>query len=48
LYYHNLTHTVKIIETANKINAHYHLDDKDYFIFSAALWFHDTGILTAD
>jgi len=47
LYYHNLTHTVKILEAANKIIAHYHLDDRDYFIVSAAIWFHDTGILIA-
>ncbi|HSZ84570.1 MAG TPA: Pycsar system effector family protein [Puia sp.] len=46
LYYHNLAHTVKILEAANKINAHYNLDDKDYFIVSAAIWFHDAGILT--
>jgi predicted metal-dependent HD superfamily phosphohydrolase len=47
LYYHNLTHTVKILEAANKINAHYNLSDKDCFIVSAAIWFHDTGILIA-
>ncbi|HEX4372398.1 MAG TPA: HD domain-containing protein [Puia sp.] len=47
LYYHNLTHTVKILEAANKINAHYNLSDKDRFIVSAAIWFHDTGILIA-
>jgi predicted metal-dependent HD superfamily phosphohydrolase len=47
LYYHNLTHTVKILEAANKINAHYDLNEKDNFVVSAAIWFHDTGILTA-
>jgi predicted metal-dependent HD superfamily phosphohydrolase len=45
LYYHNLTHTVTILEAANKMNAHYNLSDKDQFIVSAAIWFHDTGIL---
>ncbi|HLY70413.1 MAG TPA: Pycsar system effector family protein [Puia sp.] len=45
LYYHNLAHTVKILEAATKINAHYNLNERDYFIVCAAIWFHDTGIL---
>jgi predicted metal-dependent HD superfamily phosphohydrolase len=46
LYYHNLSHTMNIIDAVNKINAYYHLEDRDYFIVCAAVWFHDTGILT--
>ena len=44
-YYHNLTHTVKTLEAVNKINSLYQLDEKNYFIVCAAVWFHDTGII---
>jgi len=45
LFYHNLTHTVQILESVNKIGSYYKLDEKNYFIVSAAAWFHDAGIL---
>src|ERR1700749_809427 len=45
LHYHNLTHTLKILEAANTINAHYNLSERDDFIVCTAIWFHDTGIL---
>ncbi len=45
LFYHNLTHTIKIVELVNRISAHYKLDEKNHFIVCAAAWFHDTGII---
>jgi predicted metal-dependent HD superfamily phosphohydrolase len=45
LFYHNLGHTVKIVELVNRISGHYKLDERDHFIVSAAAWFHDTGII---
>jgi hypothetical protein len=32
LFYHNLTHTVQILESVNKIGSYYKLDEKNYFI----------------
>ncbi len=43
-YYHNLAHTIRTIEAINKINSHYNLDDRSYFILSVAGWIHDLEI----
>ena len=45
LFYHNLTHTVQILEAISKMNSFYKLDERNSFIVSAAAWFHDTGIV---
>jgi predicted metal-dependent HD superfamily phosphohydrolase len=45
LFYHNLAHTVQIIDSVNKINSHYKSDEKTNFITCTAGWFHDTGII---
>ncbi len=47
LHYHNLAHAAQMVDTVNKINSHYQLDDKNYFIVCTAAWFHDTGIVVA-
>jgi predicted metal-dependent HD superfamily phosphohydrolase len=39
LVFHNLQHTQNIVSVANKIAAHYSLDEKDTFIVNAAAWF---------
>jgi predicted metal-dependent HD superfamily phosphohydrolase len=41
--YHNLAHTQNVVSNAAKIARYYKLDDKDFFIVSAAAWYHDTG-----
>jgi len=41
--YHNLAHTQNVVANAGKIARYYKLDDKDFFIVSAAAWYHDTG-----
>lgn len=43
LPYHNLTHTQMVVANAGQIARHYQLDDKDFFIVTAAAWFHDIG-----
>lgn len=43
LYYHNLTHTEKVVRAAKQIVSHYKLSDKDFFIIIIASWFHDIG-----
>ena len=46
-YYHNLAHTIRIIESIDKINAHYILDDRSYFITCSAGWLSDLEIISS-
>jgi HD superfamily phosphodiesterase len=41
--YHNLQHTQKVVAAAHEIANHYQLNEHDYFVVTAAAWFHDTG-----
>lgn len=43
LPYHNLEHTENVVSRAAEIATHYQLNDLDFFIVSAAAWYHDTG-----
>src|SRR5580704_11860934 len=43
--YHNLTHTLGVVEHAREIATHYALDDTDTFVLVVAAWFHDIGHL---
>ena len=43
--YHNLQHTEQVVENTVKIASHYQLSDQDFFIVTAASWFHDLGYL---
>ncbi|SEN30344.1 HD domain-containing protein [bacterium A37T11] len=45
LVYHNLEHTKGVVIHVQQLANHYHLSPKDYFILSAAAWFHDIGHL---
>src|SRR5579862_9503783 len=45
-YYHNLPHTIRVIEAINQINNHYHLDEKSYFIVCSAGWMYDMEIIS--
>ncbi len=42
-YYHNSAHTENVVNAAIQIANHYQLSDEDFFIVTAAAWFHDTG-----
>jgi len=44
--YHNLDHTVSVVQSADTLARHYNLSDRDTFIVKAAAWFHDTGYLS--
>lgn len=46
LIYHNLEHIEQVALAAINIANHYQLNDHDFFIVMAAVWFHDTGNLT--
>jgi predicted metal-dependent HD superfamily phosphohydrolase len=41
--YHNLAHTQSVVKATSQIANHYQLNEKDFFIVTAAAWFHDTG-----
>lgn len=47
LIYHNLQHTEQVVKAVVKIANHYQLSDQDFFVVSAAAWFHDIGYLTS-
>jgi len=46
LIYHNQQHIRDVVAAAAKIADHYELNDHDFFIVMAAVWFHDIGYLT--
>jgi predicted metal-dependent HD superfamily phosphohydrolase len=41
--YHNLAHTQGVVKAVSQIANHYQLNEKDFFIVTAAAWFHDAG-----
>ena len=43
--YHNLTHTLGVVDHAREIAAHYTVDATDTFVLVVAAWFHDIGHL---
>lgn len=45
LVYHNKKHTEDVAKAATQIANHYQLNDRDFFIVSAAAWFHDLGYM---
>jgi predicted metal-dependent HD superfamily phosphohydrolase len=45
LFFHNLAHTRDVADHTKQIADHYQLDDRNFFIVSAAACFHDTGQL---
>jgi predicted metal-dependent HD superfamily phosphohydrolase len=48
LFYHNLEHTVEVMEHAVEIAHHYRLPEHDFFTLQVACWFHDVGYLQHD
>lgn len=48
LYYHNLAHTVNVVEHTAILCNWYNLAAHNRFIIMAAAWFHDTGHLFGD
>lgn len=46
LVYHNLNHTTDVVDKAVEIANHYQLNDRDFFVVTAAAWFHDLGYMT--
>ena len=48
LRYHNLYHTLQVVNHTKEIAQFYKFNDPDLFKLMAAAWFHDTGYLLAD
>jgi len=48
LRYHNLYHTLQVVNHTKEIAQFYKYNDLDLFMLMAAAWFHDTGYLLAD
>ena len=44
--FHNLDHTLQVVNAAEEIAGHYHLNDNDQFVLFISAWFHDTGFST--
>jgi Family of unknown function (DUF5706) len=47
LFFHNLAHTVRLLDTIDKVNTHYQMDDKNYFIVCSAIWLYDLEIMAS-
>jgi HD superfamily phosphodiesterase len=43
LLYHNLDHTLQVVQHTEEIAGHYLLDSDSFFSVMAAAWFHDTA-----
>lgn len=43
--YHNIEHTLNVVESAKLIGEHSKLSDEDMEILLIAAWFHDTGLI---
>lgn len=48
LYYHNLSHTEKVVKHTAALSGYYHLANHNHFTLMTAAWFHDTGHLFGD
>jgi HD superfamily phosphodiesterase len=48
LLYHNLDHTINVVDRAKEIAAQYELNETDQIVLYTAAWFHDTGHLFVD
>lgn len=43
--FHNLKHTMNVVDRTKEIAGHYHVNEKEMLILYTAAWFHDTGYL---
>ncbi len=45
-YFHNLAHKIRVLDAINRINEHYKLNDKSYFIICSAAWLQQPDIIS--
>lgn len=48
LHFHNLAHTIHVVDRTKEIAGHYYLSENDMLAVYVAAWFHDTGYLFAE
>ncbi len=48
LHFHNLAHTIQVVDRTKEIAGHYYLSESDMLAVYVAAWFHDTGYLFAE
>lgn len=48
LHFHNLAHTIDVVDRTKEIAGHYYLSESDMLTVYVAAWFHDTGYLFTD
>lgn len=48
LYYHNLAHTLDVVNHCHEIGTAYELNSKELLLLLSAAWFHDIGHLYTD
>jgi Family of unknown function (DUF5706) len=47
LFFHNIAHTIRLLDAAKKMNTYFALDDRNNFIVCTAAWLHDLEIIAA-
>jgi len=47
LFFHNLSHAVRLLESAHQMSTHYRLDEKDHFILCSAAWLYDLEMIAS-
>ena len=47
LFFHNLSHAVRLLESAHQMSCHYRLDEKNHFILCCAAWLYDLEMIAS-
>jgi predicted metal-dependent HD superfamily phosphohydrolase len=47
LFFHNMTHTIRLLDAVKKMSAHYVLDERNHLIVCAAAWLHDLEMIAS-
>src|SRR5450432_2832557 len=47
LFFHNMAHTIRLLDAAKKMNVHYALDERNHFVVCAAAWLHDLEMIAS-
>jgi hypothetical protein len=47
LFFHNLSHAVRLLESTHQMSAHYKLDEKNHFIVCSAAWLYDLEMIAS-
>ena len=45
LFFHNLAHTIRLVESTRQWSAHYQLDSRNHFVVSVSAWLYDLEMM---